>query len=172
MSEVKVITDYLERSAINFPNKIAFTDETKNITFSKLRDNSKSIASGLLQSVKKNTPIIVLSDQTVESIELFMGVLYTGGFYVPVDVETPADRLRGIIESLGTNIVLGKKQYVIDVRIIDKCEILHYEDLVKATINEVELQHRRKQAVEEDPAYAIFTSGSTGKLYRGNVRKV
>ena len=42
-----LVTDYLENTAENFPDKVAFADDNTSMTFSELRDSSRRVATVL-----------------------------------------------------------------------------------------------------------------------------
>ena len=159
---IRNVLEYLERSAELFPEKTALEDEFGKMTYSEYVTGAKRIASYLLDhGVRgyRNKPVAVIIDRNIRSIVAFMGVVYTGNFYVPVDYTMPAERIRLIYETLDP-------VAVIDARTEPKEEegdILLYEDAVScAEADEDTLREIRFGSIDTDPLYGIFTSGSTG----------
>lgn len=86
---IKNIVDYLEITERKYGSKVAYCDENREITFSGLKESALAIAGGLLDHVRIGTPVLVYMNKSVEVIEAFLGVAYTGGFYVPIDIQMP-----------------------------------------------------------------------------------
>ena len=91
------LLDYLDKTADRLPDKIAFYDEGDEITFSELQDAGRQIGSFLCDITEKNKPVIVLTEKSIDTIKLYMGVLNAGCFYAPVDKEMPVQRIETII---------------------------------------------------------------------------
>lgn len=160
---IKNIVDYLDITEKKFGSKVAYVDEDNKVTFSELKDKSLKVASGLLNYVEIGTPVLVYMNKSIEVIEAFLGVAYTGGFYVPIDVQMPLDRVKLIIETLSaTNLIARKKDEIPD-EIKSLCNIYYIDDLVCNDIVRCdEIDTRQRRVIDSDPMYAIFTSGSTG----------
>lgn len=160
---IKNISDYLDRTARQYPDKMAYSDENNSITFEQLRTASRKIASGLLADVSIGQPVLVYMDKCVESVEAFLGVAYTGAFYVPIDIHMPAQRVSMIVDTLAADILLTRKCDEIPEEIAKGCKVFYLEDLCAgSTIDEQGIAFRYTRVIDTDPMYAIFTSGSTG----------
>lgn len=165
------VLEYLERNAKCVPDKIALEDEQMQITYKEYVDKAQTIGCGLAnklgatnQSRVSNQAIVVLMDRNVLSILAFMGVVYSGNFYVPMDVTMPMDRVNLIFQTLKPSIVIdatgGTKASKLD---LGDQNVLSIDDLLG--VNEVNhdlLAQVRNQMIDTDPLYAIYTSGSTG----------
>ena len=90
---MKNILEYLEYTAENHPDKIGFTDEQRDVTFSELMQNAQRIA-GSLARIGCRKPVAVLIDRNVRCIEAMFAAVYAGNFYVVIDVHirNPASR--------------------------------------------------------------------------------
>lgn len=154
------ILEYLEASALRQPDAITFADREKSITYQELVNQSKRIASFILKDgVFRNRPIAVVIDRNIESLILFLGVAYSGNFYVPVDYTMPENRIGLIMDTLQPVLVLSS---VKDVQ-WEKYSLISYEEAVESCDADEELLVKvRGRALDTDPLYAIFTSGSTG----------
>ena len=156
----KNVLEYLETSATLYPNKCAVHDEFGGVTYTELISKAKSIGSYLKKYGCTKRPVMVIIDRTKESIVMFMGVLYSGNFYVPVDPELPEKRIRSIVDTLQPIAILSLAKHADKVSFLGEISI--YEDICVATHDESYLSKIRNQAVDMDPLYCIFTSGSTG----------
>ena len=95
--------EYLEISAKNYPDKIALEDEHEKLTYTEYITKAKTIGTYLLKKgldKYSNKPVAVIIDRNIRSIVAFMGVLYTGNFYVPIDYTLPAERIQLIYDTL------------------------------------------------------------------------
>ena len=158
------VLDYLERSVLRFPEKTVFSDSKNQITYLELQSRAKSVASALIAGgVKTKTPVVVFIDRNIESLVAFMGVVMSGNFYVPVDRQLPAQRVKLIFETLSPKaaIIFEKDNKMLD-EIGFEGERLLFEEAKLFEVNEEEIALRRKNSIDTDPLYAIFTSGSTG----------
>ena len=160
---IKNIIDYLEITEKKFGGKKAYCDENREITFSELKDSALKIASGLLDAVSIGTPVLVYMNKSVEVIEAFLGVAYTGGFYVPIDMQMPYERVKLIIDTLGAKHLLARREDPLPEAVKECCTVYYIEELKAAdTVRTQEIQARQHRSIDTDPVYAIFTSGSTG----------
>ena len=158
------VLDLLERTLHAYPDKVAFADEKQAVTFADLHQRAMAVGSALCQYNKMRSPVIVFVDRDVNSIISFMGVVYSGNFYVPIDSKMPQERIKLIIETLEpfAAIVNKNADEQVLVNIGYNVPILKYEDVVSTPIDEVALSNIRQKQIDVDPVYAIFTSGSTG----------
>lgn len=160
------ILDYLEASGNKFPEKIALADDNTAISFAELIKKAKSIGSNVAQltAYKMRQPVMVFVDRNVESIISFMGVVYSGNFYAPIDSKMPKERVELIVKTLNpvAAIVLSDFDYDTLESISFPGVVLKYEDIAGKPVEETLLAEIRKKTIDIDPLYALFTSGSTG----------
>ncbi len=160
---IRNILDYLEKSAEKYSDKEAFVGEKSALTFAELKDQSRRIGSALAELIEKGQPVAVFMDKTPEAIAAFMGVVYAGGIYVPVDVSMPERRTELIFETLKNNIIVTDEQNLEKLKVLQFIgKILLFSDIVKTEINSTYLEMIYRKTIDFDPLYIIFTSGSTG----------
>lgn len=160
---IKNIADYLRITTSKYADKPAYTDEVHAITFGELDKAAKQIATALLDKVGIGEPVLVYMEKSVECIEAFLGVAYSGAFYVPIDISMPYIRVKLIMDTLGSNLVVARKCDTLPNEVTSGCDILYVEDIFeKALIDETGIMLRQNKSIDTNPAYAIFTSGSTG----------
>lgn len=102
----RVVTDYLDASAVRYGSKCAFADENRNFTFKELKDESCRIAASLIQMGLFKKPVAVYLDKGVQVIAAFFGALYSGNFYSPLDTEMPLARIHKIMDTLEPSVVI------------------------------------------------------------------
>lgn len=157
------LTAYLDETAARMPDRIAFTDEIRAVTFGRLRSAARALGTALAETGRVNTPMAVLADRSIYSVIAFMGVLYSGNYYVPLDRSTPGRRLAHIFTQAEPSAVIFEEK--------DGASLEHLpapprafclEQALETPANEKLLDDRRRQVLDIDPAYVIFTSGSSG----------
>ena len=143
------VLQYLEDSAVAAPGKTAFSDENCFLTYGQLAHKSKALGcklSGKL-SFAINKPIYVHLSRTVADVIAFLGVLYSGNFYVPFDPLTPISRAESMRRVISPTLELTSEQAL--------CAS-------QGSIDHNLLERIRQKTVSSDPVYCMFTSGSTG----------
>lgn len=189
---MKNVLEFIERSAERYPDKLAVADENGGVTYSQLELMAKKIGAWIhkMTGGEHRKPVAVLLDKKPESVAAYMGVMYSGNFYVVLDAEMPDARAEAI---LGT---LRPAAIVTDSVHMERAEKM-VRDHVSAATSSAEasqagscnlsdsvaeasctaifnlddldgdvpvdvLKDIRRKMIDTDPAYALFTSGSTG----------
>lgn len=160
------VLEYLEASAAAFPNKTAVKDDKSSCTYSELLADAKKIGIRLARQTDIKKPIAVFMDKSVITLKAFMGILYAGCFYTLVDPAFPADRIRQLLNTLHTDIVITEKNQAEKLNSAGYNKtIIYTEDLFTEKSEEAAdamLMQLRHRLVDTDPVYCNFTSGSTG----------
>ena len=145
---MRSLLDYLEKSAERFPDKTAFADENESVTFKQLRDLGWSVGTAASKHIGgTNKPVAVLTTHSVSDIVAFIGVLFAGCFYIPVDASAPDSFTKLRLKTIAPAMIIEAKMIA---------------DLPCETPDLKMLESVRARVLPADPAYAIFTSGSTG----------
>lgn len=156
------VLEMLEEASGKFGDKLAFADSAMRVTYAQAVEDAKKIGSGLAQDKTVKRAVAVLIPKGVKMLLGFFGVVYSGNFYVPIDVDMPADRILLILRTLDPmRVIVDDKTCGVDLGEFNGLKT-HYETLVSGGINEEALTAVRKKAIDTDPVYALFTSGSTG----------
>jgi len=157
------ITDYLNNTATRFPEKMAVKDIKGEISFSQLMESGKKIATRLLEMQISRKPVAVFMPKSKEAIISFLGINYSGNFYVPLDVKSPIGRVNSILQVLESEVVITDKEHYEAVKLLGiKVLLVIDEVLLIGDINESAIQIVIEKGLDTDPIYSIFTSGSTG----------
>ena len=153
---MKSIIDYLEYSAEKYGDKIAIADSTKKYTYKQLRDLSLKLAQAIPSDLKKSA-VCVFTDRDADVAVLFLSIVYSGNYYVPIDPEMPTTKKQAIIDDSGCMLILGSEEMRILLNdLVFTGRFMTIDDAVgfPRTLPEIN---------KEDPLYMIYTSGSTGK---------
>lgn len=161
-------TEYLEASVLNFGSNTAVEDKNGVITFIELKQNASKIAIALINKSLglTNQPIGVFLPKSKEAVTAFVAVNYSGNFYVPLDVKTPAERINKIIFKLQSNVIITNRTFLPFLEKTNfKGVILILEDILENQIKDSDFDRIYavlNTKIDLDPIYSIFTSGSTG----------
>ncbi len=159
----KNVLEYLDRTARLYPDKMAFDDDKKRITFRELKQEADAIGSSLLKLKKHRQPVAVYLPKGCDCISAFMGIVSSGNFYCPIDASMPVERINVILNVLNPVAVITNKKLLkkTDSFAYSGPYIL-YEEAKESEILTEELWAVRWEQIDTDPLYVLFTSGSTG----------
>ena len=87
------ILEYLEKTVTQFPDKEAYLSEDITRTFTEVSDHARSIGSYLLHQGLTKEPVVVFMGKDPRTIESYLGTVYSGCYYVPIDEEMPKHRV-------------------------------------------------------------------------------
>lgn len=156
------VLTYFEDTVNKFPNHVAVYDENRNISFYELWIEAQNIAEILLEEECNKSPILVYLPKSVSSIVTFLGILYSGNFYTPTDINFPFEKVNSIIKQLQpARILCNTKSYTfLRENGVDEGKLIDIEeyDLKKRINKPIDFS----RIIDTDPVYTLFTSGSTG----------
>lgn len=189
---MKNVLEFIERSAERYPDKLAVADENGGVTYSQLELMAKKIGAWIhtMTGGEHIKPVAVLLDKKPESVAAYMGVMYSGNFYVVLDAEMPDVRAEAILGTLRPAAIVTDSVHMEQAEKMVRdhvsaatssaaanqagsCKpsdssaeashtaILNLDDLDDDVPVDV-LKDIRRKMIDTDPAYALFTSGSTG----------
>ena len=136
----------LLRSAKNNPYKIAYKIDDEKITYKELF--SKALYYSNLLKREGNTPIILYGHKEINMIVSMISCILANRTYIPVEVGTPAERIKEIMDISGATLVLTNRH-------IDGVKTTRLSTLDNYIDDEIVENNN-------DIVYIIFTSGSTG----------
>ncbi len=155
------VLQYLEESERKHPDKTALSDDQESLSYSDYADHARKIGTYIAgrTGMKTGRPVAVLIDRNIRSVCSFMGVVYSGNFYVPIDPVMPESRIELIYQTLQPILTIDTTNKPSGT--VTGCSL--YSDILSDTeTDEALLGEIRKNSIDTDPLYAIFTSGSTG----------
>ena len=157
------ILEYLEKTVLRCPDKVAFSDAETVLTFSQVYRQARSVGSWLHREGFYKQPVVVFMRKQPATLAAFFGAIYAGCYYVPLDDEMPRHRIELIFQTLEPGVL------ICDETTRDMAEQLNYrgrvcayQELVQTECNDKALEEIRREQLDIDPIYIVFTSGSTG----------
>ncbi|MET9763805.1 non-ribosomal peptide synthetase [Streptomyces sp. NPDC006372] len=152
---------FVERAA-RTPDAVAVISRDRRLTYGDVDAESARVASLLVEhGTIKGTLVGVVMDKGWEQVVGSLGVLRSGGAYVPVDPRWPAQRLAEVIAAAGLETILTQPALrdAVDwpdgLTVLDVAAPGPVETTAVPTPPDVPVTPR-------DVAYVIYTSGSTG----------
>jgi amino acid adenylation domain-containing protein len=142
---------------------------TQSLSYEELERDSNRLAHLLIgHGVKPGERVCLLQPKSPAAIVSILATLKAGAVYVPLDVASPAARVRMILDSAQPRVVLGcaaaaKLAHELPPYVLGSVE----GDLEGATFGPADIETQDDRALpctsgERDPAHILFTSGSTG----------
>lgn len=158
-----LVTDYLEQTAEQFPDKVAFADEKDSLTFSELRSLARHIAMGLVNRELFKKPVVVYLEKSPACVAAFLGTAYSGNFYTPIDTEMPRARIDKIMSTLEPVAIITNEAHADTAReFAGRVEVITLEMIQSLCVDDGMLDVVTEKIVDTDVLYVLFTSGSTG----------
>ncbi len=174
---IKNVLEYLEASAARYPDRWAYRDVSGGYTFAQVQQTARAVGGRVGRLMAHKRPVAVLMEKSASMIVAFLGVVYGGCCYCPIDITMPADRIRTILSVLQPAAVIadeGRMGLAGELKL--SCPVLSFEE-ISGRLSEIEsreegralseetdarLREIRRCSTDTDPLYILFTSGSTG----------
>ena len=158
-----LILDYLEETAARLPDKTAFADPDSSVTFAALLRGARAVASALLGFTQPRMVLGFYMDKSVAALVGFMGAVYAGCAYAPLNLRHPAARILSILDTLDAPVVITDRAHLAQLEAMQSGRtLLCVEDLLEHEEDAAGLAAIRRGMIDVDPLYVNFTSGSTG----------
>ena len=155
----KTIHQLFEEQVERMPDRLAVVYNNQSITYRELNLRSNQLGCLLLErGLAPNSIVGVLMDRSIEMIIGIFGILKSGGVYLPMDIESPLERINYIINDSGVRIILSQDSEL--RRGEFNAELL---DLFDMSLYSGFQPHNPLLVRSGKLAYVIYTSGSTGK---------
>ncbi|WP_075344662.1 non-ribosomal peptide synthetase [Tenacibaculum agarivorans] len=159
----KTIVTVFEEQAEKTPHAVAVTFEKTSLTYQELNKRSNQVAHYLRDHrVEPDMLVGICMDRSLELLVGILGVLKSGGAYVPIDPDYPADRIDFMLEDANINLVLSttaNSEVLSDKKEIIPVALDSDWDTLFASYSEDSLA----QVISPNNlAYVMYTSGSTG----------
>ena len=155
-----------EETVGKYPEKTAVIDKDRTISFSDLRRQAMLTATTIDKlGISQNRPVGVFLDKSIESVYADLAILYAGDFYMNLDIKTPAERIRNILELTEPAAIISNSAQIKNIAAVipDSVKLILVDEADnEMAIDEQLLNSRRDTVIDTDPSCIINTSGSTG----------
>lgn len=153
--------EYWQETIQCYSEKIAIVEGEKRITIEELNHLAKKISIEINAKAKGiNKPVAVLLPKSIDSVSSNLAIMYSGCFYVNIDVKSPIDRIKDILETISPIVVITNSSFIKKLGPITSNVIDIDIDAINNDIEDFVDQHQK--LIDTDPMCIINTSGSTG----------
>ena len=162
------VLEYFEKgAALKYGAKTAVVEHDRQFTFKEIERFAKNCAALILQknsAIRQQVPVFL--PKSAQNIVADLGILYSGNAYANLDIKSPPQRLKGMLDNLNPGIIVTSAAHAAPLRAMGIAEeklLLIENAMVAETIydNAVLLQ-RLDSIIDTDTYCIIHTSGSTG----------
>ena len=151
-----------EAAAMASAERVALTYENTSLTYAELNARANQLAHFLrAQGIQPESLVGVYLERGIDLLVAILGIVKSGGAYLPMDVAYPADRVAFMVEDGGARIVLSSRDASRGLDLPTSRLVL-----MDADRDEIATHPSTNLSVVVTPdslAYVIYTSGSTGK---------
>src|SRR5208282_1632336 len=102
------ILEYLEKGPLRkCRDKVAVIDHDCRLTFGQIEQFAKNCAALILQRTSaRRQPVPVFLPKSAGNIVADLGILYSGNAYANLDVKSPPQRLKGMLDNLNPVVII------------------------------------------------------------------
>jgi amino acid adenylation domain-containing protein len=157
----QTITQRFEQQAWRYRDRPAILFAGRSLTYAELNGAANQVAHAVLGRMgKQHGPVAIFCGATSATIRACLGVLKAGKFFVPLDGRLPIARIREILATLETQVIITDRKYAKWARrwIGAAGEIIDIDALGAR----VSTDNPPSATSPDALAYVSFTSGSTG----------
>jgi amino acid adenylation domain-containing protein len=158
----RCLHELFEEQVERAPQRVAVLDKEQALTYERLNHRANQLAHYLRRmGVGPESLVAICMEPSVDTVVGLLGILKTGGSYLPLDPNYPLERLRYVLEDSGIGVLLTQEEVFsrrpMFTGIVVKLDSDHDQ------ISREDLDNPEKLATPANRAYVLFTSGSTGK---------
>lgn len=159
---ITLVQQWFSAGAERDPEKPAVCCEDDSLSFAEVEQFTNGLARGLkAHGVRRGGFVPFFMKKSVRSIQAILSILKADCAYVPIDSNTPAQRLASILKATDAQVV------IVDAESKGLFEELVPEDIRPtlvdiSTFEPEDTSPLRYENLSIDIAYVLFTSGSTG----------
>ncbi len=177
MNTLCTLRTFLTRNMAYHPNKPAFIEGERHLTFAEFTARTYSMGNALLSlGLKKGDRVAMLSHNSIENAECYFSIPNAGLVLVMLNFRLAAREIKTILADSGASALIVNEKYLGHIEEIKRelgdlkhfifigyksglpSGYRHYEELIKAGSPSVP----ETAVTEDDLAAFIYTSGTTG----------
>jgi amino acid adenylation domain-containing protein len=156
--ELASVPELLARQAARTPGTIAVSAGRSRLTYRELDEAADRLAHRLIeQGVKPEQPVTVLTERGTDLVVALLGIMRSGGCYVPLHHSYPVGRMQWIVDELGGPLLVTDR--LNSTRPLPKTRgVVIVDDGTAPAATPVTVPPPHPDQL----AYVMYTSGSTG----------
>ncbi|MFF1379242.1 amino acid adenylation domain-containing protein [Streptomyces sp. NPDC058308] len=151
--------DFLDQVATR-PDQVAVVADGRTLTYGELHREACRVAAWLRAGgASRDKPVGVVLDKGWEQVVAVYGVLYAGAPYLPLDAEASPERVAGLLDRCGAELVVTRQGLA---HLAGERRVLCL-DALPEDVRAADPALPTRSAEPSDLAYVLFTSGSSGQ---------
>ncbi len=153
----------IEKQVAHKPMAIAIEFEQQQLTYGQLNRRANQIARHLCnRGVGPGILVGLCVERSLDMFAALLGILKSGGTYIPLDPAYPRDRLEFMLADSQSAVLLTHRY--LDQQLQTGPSLQRVDlDLEAEMIAQCSDENLNIELTKDDLAYIIYTSGSTGK---------
>ncbi|MBF0389202.1 MAG: amino acid adenylation domain-containing protein [Desulfamplus sp.] len=164
----KTLVELFEEQAKKTPDGVAVIYQDKILSYRELNNASNALGYYLRKTcnIKSDMPVAVLLNRSEKVPSALIGVLKSGGTYLPLDPESPIKRLEYILCDSGAEVIITASPNLELAGRLNPKKIVDIGDssiFLDNSLDGLEESNLTHTSMPTDLAYIIYTSGSTGE---------
>lgn len=158
------VTEWLDKTAERFPQKLAVYDEEGQLSFCDYRKKALALARELISITSAaKRPIITYLKDSAKTLVSFSAIAYSGNFYSPIDIRIPEAQVKKMLDVLQPEVVITDRALQSRFRELGfSGTYVIYEDITPEETDADVVRPVQNKIIDTDLLYVLFTSGSTG----------
>ncbi|MCB5168285.1 amino acid adenylation domain-containing protein [Streptomyces bambusae] len=161
------LPEVFERRAAEHPDRIAVSYEDTSLTYAEANARANRLARHLVaQGVGPESLVGVCLERSAELVVALLAVLKAGGAYLPIDPDSPADRIAYIVQDSKPVLMVTTSDNAAAQELAQDLPQVYLDQtdgLDGHSADDLTDADRRTALTSAHPAYVIYTSGSTGR---------
>lgn len=151
-----------EQQVDRTPDAVAVSFEDQRLTYRELNVRANQLAAYLRNlGVGPETLVALRTERSLDTVVGLIGILKSGGAYLPIDTAYPKDRVSFMLEDAQVRVLLTQEPLL--ASLVETSARVVCLDTEWATIAREGTGTPSNDAGPDSLAYVIYTSGSTGK---------
>ncbi len=161
----EILADLFEFTAAAQPKQIALIFGDRSVSYAELDAMADAAAHRLIEThgVRPGAIVGLWLPRGIELLVLQLAIAKTGAAWLPLDSQTPADRVAACLEDAQAVALVTAEELSHALPPLPVGITLIGGQTLLAPLPSGTLARRREAALAEHTAYVIYTSGSTGK---------
>lgn len=167
------IHELFQQQAQKTPDNIAVVHHDQQLTYQQLNEQSNQLARYIRKkycekkkkSLMPDTLVAIYMEKSIDMIVAILGILKSGGAYVPIDPSYPVDRIQYILQHTKASIILTQPdiksqliQHIKGLSLMPTLLSLDQQAYFENPLLELNTYCNRSDSL----AYVMYTSGTTG----------
>src|SRR5262249_54040510 len=151
------VIEYFEKGALlKCRDKVAVKDQSREYSFAEIGRFAKNCAALILKrTASRNQPIPVFLPKSAQNIVADLGILYSANCYANLDIKSPAQRLKGMIDNLSPSVIITSSAYIPTLKQLgiseEKLLVIDEAMVSENLADEATLFSRLESIIDTDP---------------------